>query len=237
MNNETNWIHWYYIATYLLALVAIAGFWASIRSSRQATQAAHRVQIALGAMVEPIVKVKEYAWAAPTLPISCNNLPQQVIIGIRNFSSVPAQLHRTDFRTFFGEKELTDLAQNEQVGNDRTVILAPGEILSLNQVQPTEFPQHLKMLTGYPLMGPQFTIRIEAEYSRVGSRRRWLYRTKQVLVFDCKNPTAGGRRALEESVEPISDMSGTDATTLSSRTLSRLARWATDRAKARSATD
>jgi len=237
VNSGAAWLDSYYIATYLLAVVAIAGFLWSIRSSRQAAEAAQRVQQALGAMVEPIIKVKEYTWNANGPTISCEHLPVQVTVGIRNFSTVPAQLYRTDFRTFFGEKELTGLVQNEQVHDDSPLILAPGEVLALSQVQPEEFPRHLAMLTGHPLFGPQFTINVEVEYSRVGSDRRWLYRTRQILLFDCMTPGVHQRRGLRETVEAIAATNDIAPTGLSDKLFTRLARWAAKRASAGSTDD
>lgn len=212
MNLSNGWVEWYYIATYLLAALAIAGFIWSIVSSKSTAKTVERVQAALGTMVEPLVKVDNHQWEPePGKKITCEHLPIGLFVVVRNRSSVPVQLYRTSFRTFYGRIELDEMVENTEVGASGTVILAPGEGLPLKQRQPNLFPRYLAENRRPSLEGAQFIIQIEVEYTGMQSTERKLYRTRQVLHFDCATPEARGRSVLEEAVTlapatPVIDM-------------------------------
>jgi len=209
-NLPLGWLEWYYICTYALAAIALGGsVWSIVSSKKTAktiertAETSDRIQRALGTMVEPFLKVTDHVWlAGPSEKISCEHPPVGVIVGVRNHSNVPIQVYRTSFRTFLGDLELNQMVQNTQVAVPKTVLLAPGELLQLRQVQPTEFPKYLRQ--SGPPFGPQFTIQLEVEFDAISGSRRRIYQTRQFLHFDCNAPDALLRTCLEESVTLLS---------------------------------
>lgn len=204
MNNY--WKFGYYVATYILAVVAIAGFVFSIVSSVETARAIEDVQNNLEASAktlqqtgetflrmqkelelanEPLLKFNKITWFKNG-EITCENPPIGVMAVCTNLSKVPIQIYDIDVKVFYGTKEFNDTIQ--EIGNPKESIVAPGETISAGTIQKELFQKHLRNKQN-PLTPPFLTIQLKADYSRLGAVNRFVYRCTQNIGFDCENNT------------------------------------------------
>ena len=137
---KNSWKIGYYVATYILALIAILGFVYSIVTSRSTSKILKDVQQELESSNKALIRVDKIGWFKEG-EISCDNPPVGIFVNCRNFSNVPIQVYKTDVNFFYGTKELDDSTRT--IGNAESSILPPGETYKVGTVQKELFQKYL----------------------------------------------------------------------------------------------
>lgn len=194
---DPKWQRFYYIATYIIAIVALCGIYVSYDSIRMSALVAESLQ----AMNTPLVKFQDVCWvsAKQSVPVSCTNSPTGLIFTIHNPSSVPVQLHKQDWAFFFGERELPK--GEVTVGKGESMVLAPNERTQSGQILPAEF----KNIFGKEkdlATPPHLRIRLSVEFSRLHGKKRYIYKTTRQVMWDCRSPTIAVN-TMDESIEAV----------------------------------
>jgi hypothetical protein len=192
-------LFWYYVASYVLGVTAVAGFIYSIRSSRQVSAAVKDIQESLASAAEPLVQFTGYDWVWEGQP-SCENLPHGIIFSIANVSRVAVQIHSSNSRYFYGQRELKDSVSS--VGGSGAIIMPPGGHVQNGIFDKEFFQSHLKGKRNV-FEPPYVTIEHTVEYSRLNDRRRFRYHTIQQIGFDCSQPLFKRFHAETETVTGI----------------------------------
>jgi hypothetical protein len=206
----SGWLMGYYIATYLLALVAIIGWWFSLRTSKKVTASLEVMESSLEVVeenanrfLEPLLKFVDYRWLVESDEMSCDNPPHGIMCSFANVSNVAIQVHTTDQRFFFGEQEL---AVEEEEGGRSFGARAPQIIPRGGTIQNGMSAQELPALLGQPkfileppLLAAHFTI----EFARVNDDRRYRYKIIQNIGFDCSQPHLRSSFPTSEVVELV----------------------------------
>lgn len=198
------WKIGYYIATYILALVAITGFIFSTRSSKNISEVLKSVQEDFASSTQtlqdtsktlydlqreftlsnqPLIKFNKIKWFKDG-EISCDNPPIGVLAICSNLSNVPIQIYETDARFFYGTKELDDITK--EIGNPGVSIIAPGETHSVGTIQKELFQKYLGREKNV-LEPPFLKIKLKIVYSRLGSTERYIYESTQNIGINCSN--------------------------------------------------
>lgn len=218
-----NWKRGYYVATYILAFIAVFGSIISIIMSRSTSKVMKGMQQELatsnimsqsiskvmkGMQQElatsnaPLVKIDGYGWVKDGTEISPENPPSGVYVSCYNVSRVPIQIHEMDIKFFYGKKAFPDAVA--EIGEASSRIVSPGQHFK-HIVKQKEFLQkHLRGKTN--IAAPPF-IRVEARiiFSSFNSTERYIYETTQEIGFDCSNYEATQRYTLTEEVSRLTD--------------------------------
>jgi hypothetical protein len=121
----SNWQKFYYIATGVIAFIAVAGFFVSIQSSSMVRQTLVGIQNNLAIQVQPTISLIDSRWVGEK-EITCEAPPIGIVFDIMNTSTVPVQLSEGEFKLFFGDMELPKSMQT--VGSVGEIILGSGPI-------------------------------------------------------------------------------------------------------------
>jgi hypothetical protein len=106
MEHPDTWLVVYYVATFVIAMVALLGLALSFRTARQTSAALVRIQDGFRAYTEPLVVFSGFQWVNDRgdEPISTENIPKGIRIIYKNVSNIPIQIHSTDFRSAEGNR-------------------------------------------------------------------------------------------------------------------------------------
>ncbi len=71
----------YYVATFIIAAVAVGSLWFNIRSNRKTAEVLNKVKEAFAAYVEPLVVFTSYQWINDKrdVPFSHDNIPKGIM--------------------------------------------------------------------------------------------------------------------------------------------------------------
>ncbi len=193
---------YYYIATYILAAIAIAGFIGSTITSCRVSESLKTMQQEMAFSNQPYIGYDSYQWFKDegTGDIACDNLPVGIVINYRNPSNIPIIIHNVDAQFFYGEKLLGDIVFT--AGSKSASILPPGETSNIGTKQSEPFQ---KYLGGHRdiLKPPFLNTRLNITFSRLlDNSKRFVYKAKINIGFNCSNLTS--MTYLEnETIEPI----------------------------------
>lgn len=189
---------WYYIATYVLAVVAVVGFIYSAVTNKRTTAALLGIERNLKAQVDPLITIADFIWQAEGT-VSCENPPVGLNFFVKNISSVPVVIRPNVTKFYFGDLELTSIVSN--VGPPMAV-LAPGTTVSGGTTQKEEFQKYLGRPK--PMNSPPYlTIYYEATFNRFGSDELYSYKTRFNIGFDCRHPNIRWAFKEQEEVLPM----------------------------------
>ena len=191
MNNK--WKIGYFVATYILALIAISGFVFSIitfQSTSEVMQSASEtlkdVQQEFAFSNQPFIRYDNYKWFKKegSGDIACDNLPVGILITYRNFSNVPIIIHNVDAQYFYGEKLLDDIVFT--AGTNSSTILPPGEVSNVGTAQSELFQKYLGNQENI-LKPPFLKTQLNITFSRLDDSKRFVYKAKINIGFNCSN--------------------------------------------------
>lgn len=198
---SSRWVKGYYVATYILALIAISGFVFSIITSQSTSEILKNMQQEFASSNQPLIRVDKIGWFKEG-EISCDNPPVGIFVDCRNFSNVPVQVYKTDVRFFYGTKELDDTTK--EIGNAESSILPPGESYKVGTVQKELFQKYLRHKKSI-LVPPFLRVKLEIVFSRLGSTERYIYKTTQEIGFDCSKPDVWQMYPSGEKISKVTD--------------------------------
>jgi hypothetical protein len=152
--NSDNWKKWYYISTYLLAVIAITGFIYSINSSMRTSKYLTSLENNLNNFTQPNIKLENLNWLRGSMPPDCKYPPLGVNVEYINKSIIPIKLVNPIFDIFIGEVFITqdNSALFEQ--QEKTHVLTAGETIGFTVVRPIDFKRYL--LNKHNIFDPPF---------------------------------------------------------------------------------
>ncbi|WP_022958190.1 hypothetical protein [Spongiibacter tropicus] len=191
---------WYYIATYVIASVAVLSLHLSVRSSRKVSEALTTVQRGLISLTDPLIKLVDHKWAMDSEVLSCESPPIGIFLYYKNMSNVPVLVENSDFKVWYGEKYLDDVVTKIEHQEDGTQILAPGEVLQSGTIQKELFNKYLSSPKS-PMERPNIVVLLEINFSSLVTRESYKYTVKQEVFFSCAQPDFHGGRTIYENLE------------------------------------
>lgn len=187
---------WYYIATYLIALVAILGFIFSIiglrQNSERLTSVAHTLtgleknirslQNNIEEYNKPLIKFVGYEWALEDSekPLSCENPPIAIKISYINVSRVPLKINDYEIGVKFGEVNLPF----ETEYRTKEMILAPGERFTYTYSSDTEMKKYSSRNKS-PRSEPLFSVSSMIKFTKIEGDVEYEYQAIHKIPFSC----------------------------------------------------
>ncbi len=196
-----SWVIWYYIATYVIAIVALISLYLSIRSSKKVNEALLDIQNGLLSLTDPLVKIAGFSWIKEEGELSCENPPKGVMVAYQNMSNVPVLIEKSETEVFFGEKLLDDIVLTKTHKEDGFSLLAPGEVSQMGTLQ-NQMKKYLATPKD-PLAPPNIIFYLLLEYRSVTTNKRFRYRSKKEILFSCDQPKLMGNSNIFEEHEEI----------------------------------
>jgi hypothetical protein len=196
------WLTWYYVATYVIALVALLSLYISINSSKKVSEALRTIQRGLTSLTDPLIKFVDYTWITDTGTISCETPPTGIMFTYQNLSNVPVIVTETVFRVFYGEKELNDIVSTVKHEEDSTQILAPAQRLQSGTIQKELFNKYLSTPKN-PMDPPNLLVEFSLRFQSLGTKDCYVYKTKQMIFFSCTQPGLKASKAVYETIEAV----------------------------------
>jgi len=198
LSNE--WMKWYYVATYIIAVVAVVGLYISIRSSKEVSLALSTIQKGLVSLTDPLIKYSGHKWFMEGENITCDSPPTGILISYKNVSNVPVMIEESSLKVFYGEKEFKDIVSTSKHEEDGTLILSPGETLQSGTMQKELFQKHLSTPKN-PMLPPNIIVEFWVHFQSLGTKEYYLYKTKQEIFFNCEQPELLLGRTIYETIE------------------------------------
>jgi hypothetical protein len=198
--SNTNWQIFYYIATYVISLVAVISLYLSIQSSRKVAEALTTVQRGLISLTDPLIKLVDHKWAMESERLSCESPPIGIFVYYKNMSNVPVLIENSNLTVWYGEKLLDDAVTNIEHKEDSTQILAPGETLQSGTFQKELFQKYL-CTPKSPMDRPNIIVQLTIEFSSLATREKYTYKAKQEIFFNCQQPDFHGGRTIFENLD------------------------------------
>lgn len=198
----TNWEVLYFIANYVLAAIAIIGFWASSRTSGKVQESLETIKKSFISFSEPLIRVSNTSWVFTgdgtsdgTKQASVHNPPKGILVHYVNASRVPIQITATKLDVYYGEKILDDVITKTTHCEDGMRILAPGESNFNGTVQPVLFEKYL----GTPkdsFTPPHLNFLLHIEFQNMDGLK-FVYTIKQEVMFEIETNNTIGRTIYE----------------------------------------
>lgn len=198
--SNTNWQIFYYIATYIISLVAVLSLYLSIKSSRKTAEALTTVQKGFASLTEPLIKVVGHEWLKDSDKISCQTPPIGILIFYKNMSNVPVLIEEPNFTVHYGEKLLNDVITKIQHKEDGYKILAPGETMQAGTTQKELFQKHL-CTPKNPLVPPNLIVEFKTKFISLSTREEYTYSAKIEVFFNCEQPDFHSSRTIFENLD------------------------------------
>ncbi|MDP3182775.1 MAG: hypothetical protein Q8M54_08175 [Desulfobaccales bacterium] len=197
--SDDNWKKFYYLATFIIAFIAILGFIYSIKSSKEITKTLEIIQQRLIWVTDPMLKISNIGWVVEDTkaPISCNSPPIGLKVEFANCSNVAVQTYKIELRVFIGENELKEI---EHYIGSKEIILPPNAPSNCTATMPKSFKAFLGRQKDR-LSPPHLNFILEIEYSRLHDNKRYLYITKREILFDCRKPETFFTNTIKEEVK------------------------------------
>jgi len=190
---------YYYIANYILAVIAIVSLFLSIRSSKKVSEELKFLKNGLIHYTEPIIKMTDYAWVKKGREeLSITNLPTGIQTIITNVSTVPAQITKKVLKVFYGQLELSEIIM--EYGMSNKIIFGVNESMTLMNIQENKFREHIKETHRF-FQEPSLSVEINIEYSDLRGEKKFNYHTKQIIQFDPRVPEQKLATTIEENIE------------------------------------
>lgn len=195
----------YYIATIIIALVALTGlYWSykSMETSNNVATTLEGLKINFESMISPVVSYKGYKWMM-TKPggISCMNPPSGIAIEYHNPSNVAVVISKVRAEYFYGDQPIDEIHQS--IGGKASKMLVPKESSFITTTQSGPFNKYLSKDKNTSLNPPFFNITLEVRFSRYGDNKEYKYYTKRQFLFNCKYPNQTSVVNIEEHIEHI----------------------------------
>lgn len=174
------------IATIVIAIVAVAGFYKSIESSREVSVALEQAGHAFRTFTRPILKLDSLDFTPKGRRISCEQPPQGFLLHIRNVSNVPLLKETSTLEISYDGREIP--FKQDGPGN---VLVSPGGDTPFIVNAENTFEKIIQNQNTFPqasqndLPPVQFTYM--AIFSDLSGANRQRYETKRSLYLDCKN--------------------------------------------------
>lgn len=204
---ENKMILYYYIATYILAIIAVLGFVFSIMASKEMSQTLISVQESSREVsntlfgMERLIKTMQDQFILVTKPVikcvdlrlrsaneykkmSCDNLPISIYVTYQNTSSVTIQVTDVKLDMFYGIFEIKE-EKYETVGT-KQIILSPYQTYYIERNDEISFKKFL----GKPKdkkATPHMRFVLTICYSSIGQQYKFMYRTEYELLYNCKH--------------------------------------------------
>jgi len=179
----------YYIATFVIAAVAIVSLWFNIRSGRKTAETLEKVREAFTAFVDPLLVFTSYQWVNDqhNVPFSKDNIPKGIRAAVKNVSNIPLQIWSNKMKVNLGNRQLSDpLTTTESEG---PVIVEPGAEIGNMVIQKEEFQRLLPEMSNSLDKPPFLTLNLEVEFARLNTEYRLLYAAEIFIAANIDNPT------------------------------------------------
>jgi len=179
----------YYVATMMIAVIAIAGFILSIISFNSSIESSSKLFSHIDKIRErtmwvtdPIVKLTNISFLCDNVnKVSCDKPPYGIQLTYTNYSNVPITVYKTEHKCFWGSKPFE---QPEKLIEGGTFILAPKESANACSIRREEF----KKYWGNKDNRTEVKVVMEIQYSQMGDDKKYTYRGKRTLTYNCKTP-------------------------------------------------
>jgi hypothetical protein len=202
----SGWEIFYFIANYILAAIAIAGFWSSTRTSGKVQDSLRIIQRSLNSFSEPLIKVTKTDWMVTggdgTNIISRNNPPKGIMVSYTNVSRVPIQILHTELKVFYGKKLFDEPVQETTHPDDGPQILAPGESTSSGTMQAELFEKYLTQTKENIFTPPHLNYELKIKFSTMDGED-FTYHARQEVMFNINQPEQLVRRFISEKMERV----------------------------------
>ena len=194
------WLQSYYIATYVIAAIALFGIVLSLFTSRRTSKALKAVEEGFESLTTPLVKFRDYEWfnEEKKAPLSCANPPIGILITYQNFSNVAIQIHQQFVHVFYGDSQL-GMNVPHLGSEESSSILAAGQVIQTAILQKDEFQRHLR-ISKPRFQPPHVRIDIHMVFSRLNDPREFNYKGEIEVHFDCAETSLKSSRVISESV-------------------------------------
>ncbi|EIJ2230974.1 TPA: hypothetical protein ACPVXA_004624 [Vibrio parahaemolyticus] len=202
LKSFSSWEILYFVSTYILALVAVIGFWSSQKSSENVSKALKVIQRGLSSLSEPLLKFRDYQWVVGkngTNVISVDNPPQGIMFSYANVSNVPIQIVDSEFKVYYGDKLLDEPTTPMGTETKETFILAPNEHVTSGTTQADVFEKYL----GKPKdrsLPPHINVKLDVSFKTMDGEL-FSYKVHREMHFDIRQPGLQTSKTLMESIE------------------------------------
>ncbi len=176
--------NWYYIATYVLALVALISLGLSIWTSSKSSKTNNELFKSITSFTEPIIKFNKIIFGPPPPNINCENPPLLINIEYRNASYIPIKLQVKSANTYFGEFPIHKSQKSEPP--IEFVVLAPGEPWGLTQGISKEVRDIMKNKINQ-FQPPFLILDFEFIISTLNDQRKYNVHLQHRIGLDCNN--------------------------------------------------
>jgi len=174
----SNWEIFYFIANYVLAVIAIFGFLASVKTSGRVQKSIEVIQKSMLTYTAPLLKVSNTTWVShpasqpdSTVQKPENNTPTGILVPYINASKIPVIIEKTDLKVYYGTKLFDEPSQDLWHPQDGTKILAPGEENQMITMQPKLFKEYLGKPQNNSTVPPSFKLRFKDRFFNYGRRK------------------------------------------------------------------
>jgi len=194
------WKIGYYVATYILALIAILGFIFSIIMSKDTSTIMRNIQQELESSNVPIITINRHGWYKEEGEITCDNPPTGIYLECCNISNVPIQVYEIKMRFSYDGEDCPDPVS--KLGEASSYILAPGEKFKHGVIRKEFFQKYLKNKKGNGIP-PFIRSKSEIVFSRLNFTERYIYKATKEVGFDCTNYKSSQMYPLNEQISRV----------------------------------
>jgi len=196
----SNWELVYYISTYILAVIAILGFYYSQKSSVKVSESLMIIQRGLSSLTEPLIKFTDYNWVIGNDdgPISLKNPPLGIIFSLKNVSHVAVHVVESKFEIFYGDKLLDDPVPNLGAETRNPYILAPNEDVQNGAKKSEAFIKYLSTSKEISTP-PHLNLKCKVKFETMNGEK-YEYFIHREIYFCISMPNQKSSRTLKETL-------------------------------------
>jgi len=180
MKKITLWEKCYYIATFIITVIALISLVYSIRSSNELSKRLEDIVGAAYDVTVPVLKFQSVGLGVATEEFSCKNPINSIFLYVKNYSLTPIQIIDFNYDIVLDDLSIREFQTKPEF--EGAEVVPPGEPTNLKIVN-TEFTKFF----GNP--GPRtFVIKVDIYYEKLYSKQKFnlQYETKGSL--DCTKP-------------------------------------------------
>ena len=194
--------NWYFIATYVLAVIAVFGFFMSICSSKKSSKTMNSIVKSLTAFVEPVIKYSNIRFQPDPPQINCEHPPNLINVTYRNTSNIPIKLSIESLEILYGDKPIYSGPKSNPPNEPS--LLSPGEPWGLTQSIDKAVQSTMVNKTNM-FLPPFIKLNFKAKISTLDDQKKYFVHLEHQIGFDCTNYTIGNVTNLRESYIKITE--------------------------------
>lgn len=184
-----DWKKWEALATIATPIIALLAALGTILASAKTagdlkafSLALQKVEKSFTAQSVPVLKFYQFQWVKSShAPMTKDNPPTGIKVDLKNYSSTPVIVHRTDLVVTMGVKVLDDFV--ERIEPADSIIIPPNSLHECVVKQGSVFKNYITNKTSDPMAPPFLNFKIEIEYSNVVSPERFRYEGSYSVAY------------------------------------------------------